>query len=149
MTHQRLGFLLCAALPGLRCSWLVVCLWVSLPLVVSSASEMHAQSGWDQEIDLAIAEYSTLLLLCFGSLSICTMKRRPINFAAFGWIWADSIQCGKKLFDPLLILYVCPLTKKWSVYNFNGWFIWTLRDRITTKKIQKTHFKKVINWFAF
>ncbi len=24
---------------------------------------------------------------------------------------------GEKLFDPLLILYVCPLTKKWSVYN--------------------------------
>ncbi len=30
---------------------------------------------------------------------------------------------GKKL----LILYVCPLTKKWSVYNFNGRFIWTVR----------------------
>ncbi len=38
----------------------------------------------------------------------------------------------EKLFDPLLILYVCPLTKKWSVYNFNGRFIWTVRDRITT-----------------
>ncbi len=24
---------------------------------------------------------------------------------------------GEKIFDPLLILYVCPLTKKWSVYN--------------------------------
>ncbi len=29
-------------------------------------------------------------------------------------------------FDPLLILYVCPLTKKVSVYNFNGRFIWTV-----------------------
>ncbi len=38
------------------------------------------------------------------------------------------------LFDPLLILYVCPLTKKWSVYNFNGRFILTVRDRI--KKIK-------------
>ncbi len=46
------------------------------------------------------------------------------------------------LFDPLLILYVCPLTKKWSVYNFNGRFIWTVRDRITTKKIKKTAFQK-------
>ncbi len=36
-------------------------------------------------------------------------------------------------FYPLLILYICPLTKKWSVYNFNGRFIWTVRDRITTK----------------
>ncbi len=48
---------------------------------------------------------------------------------------------GKNFFDPLLILYVCPLTKKWSVYNFNGRFIWTVRDRITTKS-RKTHFKK-------
>ncbi len=29
----------------------VVCLWVFLPLVLSSASEMHAQSGWNQETD--------------------------------------------------------------------------------------------------
>ncbi len=27
------------------------------------------------------------------------------------------IYSGEKIFDPLLILYVCPLTKKWSVYN--------------------------------
>ncbi len=29
---------------------------------------------------------------------------------------------GKKIIDPLLILYVCPLTKKLSIYNFNGRF---------------------------
>ncbi len=44
------------------------------------------------------------------------------------------IYSGGKIFDPLLILYVCPLTKKWSVYNFNGRFIWTVRDKKTTKK---------------
>ncbi len=33
------------------------------------------------------------------------------------------------------------LTKKLSVYNFNGRFIWTVRDRITTK-IQKNAFQK-------
>ncbi len=48
----------------------------------------------------------------------------------------------KKWFDPLLNLYVCPLTKKWSVYNFNCRFTWTVRDRITTTKIQKNAFKK-------
>ncbi len=33
------------------------CLFVGLSsFSLSSASEMHAQSGWDQEIDLAIAE---------------------------------------------------------------------------------------------
>ncbi len=47
-----------------------------------------------------------------------------------------------KLFDPLLILYVCPLTKKWSVYNFNGRVIWTVRDRTTTTKIQTNAFQK-------
>ncbi len=47
---------------------------------------------------------------------------------------------GGNVFDPLLILYVCPLTKKLSVYNFNGRFIWKVRDRITTKKSRKTHF---------
>ncbi len=50
--------------------------------------------------------------------------------------------------DPLLILYVFLLTTKWSVYNLNGRFIWTVKDRITTK-IQKYAFKKVINWSAF
>ncbi len=46
---------------------------------------------------------------------------------------------GKKIFDPLLILYVCPLTKKWSVYNFNGRFIWTVRDRIQKTAFQKSY----------
>ncbi len=50
----------------------------------------------------------------------------------------------KKIWSPADFV-VCPLTKKWSVYNFNGRFIWTVRDRITTKKSRKTHFKKVIN----
>ncbi len=47
----------------------------------------------------------------------------------------------ERLFDPLLILYICPLTKKLSVYNFNGSFIWTVRDRITTKKSRNMHKK--------
>ncbi len=50
---------------------------------------------------------------------------------------------GEFFFDPLLILYVCPLKKKWSVYNFNGRFISTVRDRITTKKTEKRISKKL------
>ncbi len=46
-------------------------------------------------------------------------------------------------YDSLLILYVCPLTKKWSVYNFNGRFIWTERQNNKNKKIQKNPFKKM------
>ncbi len=54
------------------------------------------------------------------------------------WLFKKSmslnhLQWGKKQLDFLLILYVCPLTKKWSVYNFNGGFIWTVRDRTTNK----------------
>ncbi len=41
----------------------------------------------------------------------------------------------------LLILYVCPLTKKRSVYHFNGRFIWAVRDIITTTKIRKRWFE--------
>ncbi len=48
-----------------------------------------------------------------------------------------NIYSEKTLFDPLLILYVCPLTKKWSIYNFNGRFTWTVRDRITTINPEK------------
>ncbi len=41
--------------------------------------------------------------VCFGSSSICTMKRRPINFAAFGWIWAASISLYTSEFFHLLL----------------------------------------------
>ncbi len=41
--------------------------------------------------------------VCFGSSSICTIKRRPINFAAVGWIWADSISLYTSEFIRLLL----------------------------------------------
>ncbi len=92
MTSPETGFppLWCFVRSLLQLTSVVVCLWVFLPLVLSLASEMHAQ---DQEIDLAITEYSFLpskthFALCFRSSLICAMKRRPINF---GWIWAESI----------------------------------------------------------
>ena len=55
---------------------------------------MHAQSDSGQVIDLAI---------CFGSLSICTVKRRPMNSEAFGWIWADNIVRNTSEFILLLL----------------------------------------------
>ncbi len=67
----------------------VACLRVFLPLVLSSVSAMHARSGWDQEIDLAIAEYSTFLPS--KTPGLLSMKSCPINFAAYDWIWAGSI----------------------------------------------------------
>ncbi len=54
--------------------------------------------------------YLQKLLGCFCCMfwviSICTMKRRPINFAAFGWIWADSISLYTSEFFRLLLSYV-------------------------------------------
>ncbi len=54
-----------------------------------------------------------------------------------------------------LILHVCPVTKKLSVYFFIGRFIWTVRDRITTtffKWKQKLdidlHFNECNKYFA-
>ncbi len=53
----------CFARPLLQLTSFVVCLCVFLPLDLSSASEMHAQTCWDQEIDLAI--HLQKLLDCF------------------------------------------------------------------------------------
>ncbi len=36
---------------------------------------------------------------------------------------------------------ICPLTKKWAVYNFNGRFIWIVRDEYQ-QKFRKIAFKK-------
>ncbi len=41
--------------------------------------------------------------VCFGSLCICTMTHHPINFAAFSWIWADSISLYTSEFIRLLL----------------------------------------------
>lgn len=47
---------------------------------------------WREIWWLALPEPLRLLLaLCFGSLSIWTVKRCPISFDAFGRIWAKSI----------------------------------------------------------
>ncbi len=50
---------------------------------------------------------------------------------------------GPPTFTPptIQLLPNLTLTNKWSIYNFNGRFIWTVRDRIT-KKIQKNSFHK-------
>ncbi len=63
-------------------TWDWVSSFVMLFQAFNAASEIHAQSGWYQEIDLAISEYSTFFtfkiswvafFVCFGSSSVCTM----------------------------------------------------------------------------
>ena len=41
--------------------------------------------------------------VCFGSLSICTVKRRPMSSEAFGWTWADIIARNTSEFILLLL----------------------------------------------
>ncbi len=87
------------------------CLWVFLPLVLSSESEIQCsiRLQMNQEIDLAIAEYSTFspsrvaFAVCFGYIwrPIGFMKRRP--FAAFGWIWSESKSLCTSEFIRLLL----------------------------------------------
>ncbi len=111
--HQRwVSSLWCFTRPPLQLTSVVVCLWLFLPLVLSSASEMLLDRveirrlTWPlQNIPLFLPSKTPgLLLLCFGSSSICTtfMKHRAIYFAAFGWIWADSISIYTEFFQLLL-----------------------------------------------
>ena len=46
-------------------------------------------------------------------------------------------------FDPLLILWVCPLPKNGTVYNFNHRYMLTLRDRIS-QKIQNNNIVQIL-----
>lgn len=75
----------------------------------SSASEMCPQenSGW--VIDLSLHNILCLMKLlllsqyCFGSLSICTVKRRPVSCEASVWIWAENIARNTLEFILLLL----------------------------------------------
>ncbi len=60
---------------------------------------------------------------------------------AWVWLFHHNIPWGKKYLIWKLILYICPLTKKLSVYHFNGRFLWTVREK--NNKIQ------VLYWFGF
>ncbi len=114
---------------------------------------------WALNVVVVLLSMQGQKALGFKNVLICVLKinKKVLRFGTtWAWVINDRIlifgwtnlltavshvgtqKSGlKKIFDPLLILYVCPLTKKWSVYNFNGRFIWTVRDRITTKKPEK------------
>ncbi len=94
-------------------------------------------------------KWKTFWKICFEDFYINGSCGKAINVHLLLWVVIDWYTVYQTIFllvfffliyiwfDPLLILYVCPLTKKLSVYNFNGRFIWTVRDRITTKKSRK------------
>ncbi len=89
ITGDWVSSLWCFPRPLLLTS-VVVCLWGFLSLVLSSASEMHAQSCWDQEIDLAIAKYYTFylqkLLGCFCCMFWIIVHEAPPNQLCSIWL---------------------------------------------------------------
>ncbi len=87
-------------MPLLQLTSVVVCLWIFLPLILSS--EMHAQSCWNQEIDF-ILPLQNIPLFYLQKLLGCFVQHRPIIFAPFDWIWAESISLYTSEFIRLLL----------------------------------------------
>ncbi len=56
--------------------------------------------------------------VCFGSLSICTVKRRPMSSEAFGWIWADNIARNTSEF---ILLFLSAVTSSIIQENQFHW----------------------------
>ncbi len=79
----------------------------------------------------------TLLIKLSQDQLIWAAPHSIYSFLSLIYNNCSLIYSGIKIFDPPLILYVCLLTNKWSVYSFNGRFIWTVRE-----KIQKNSPKK-------
>ncbi len=116
----------------------------------SSHSHAHARTHtYTHTHSLLVYHFYSVNFKCNGPIALHFFFSGTQSVLSIQWklMGSKTTYSGKKIFDPLLILYVFPLTNKWSAYNFNGRFIWTVRDRTTTKKSRKTHFKKVINWF--
>ncbi len=100
-TSPKTGFppLWCFVRPFLQLTAFVVCLWVfALTFVFSkwkscSIGLISGESiGHCRILHFFTFKDSWVAFdICFGSSSICTLKRSLINFAPFDWIWAESI----------------------------------------------------------
>ncbi len=111
--HQTLGFIPGDALPGLYCNCLQICLFLGhfpFSFVFSkwNACSIGFRSGdWlGHCITVHFFPFKNSLVafaVCFGSLSICTVKRCPMSSEAFGWILADIIARNTSEFILLLL----------------------------------------------
>ncbi len=151
--------------------WAWCCLEMEGHGVVLRTSLSSSPTSWQETrvVEDLLTTYASCLIISLlnansiepfltKSISVCTRGARcvilrwaPAKTALFSECMSVSYTVmmlvyaysGKKIFDPLLILFVCPLTKKLSVISFNGRFIWTVRDRKQhTKQSRKTHLKK-------
>ena len=110
--HQTLGFIPGDALPGLYCNF-SSCLFLGhfpFSFVFSkwNACSIGFRSGeWLGHCItfhfFALKNSLVAFMVCFGSLSICTVKRRPMSSEAFSWIWADNIARNTSEFILLLL----------------------------------------------
>ncbi len=116
--HQRLGFFfLMFPRSLLQLTSVVVCLWLFLSLVLSSASEMLLNRVEIRRLTrplqnnplFTFKNYWVAFAVCFVSLFICTMKRRWISFAACDWICAESISLYTSELIRLLLCSVSSL----------------------------------------
>ena len=127
--HQMLGFFPGDALPGLYCC----CLLFLLVFGRFSFSKWNACSIGFRSGDwlghcrtfhfFALKMYWVAFAVCVGTLSICTVKLRPMSFEAFRWIRADNIALDTSEFILLLVSShiinkMCPL-----VWSPNGRFL--------------------------
>ena len=113
--HQTLGFIPGDALPGLYCNCLQFLLVLGafslqfcLQQVKCMLNRIQVRSGdWLGHCItfnlFALKSSLVAFAVCFGSLSICTVKRRPMSSEAFGWIWADNIARNTSEFILLLL----------------------------------------------
>ncbi len=111
--HQTLGFIPGDALPGLYCNrlqFLLVLGAFSLQFCLQQVKCMlnRIQVRWltwplHNSPLLSLQKLFGCFCSMLGSLSICTVKRRPKSSEAFGWIWADNIARNTSEFILLLL----------------------------------------------
>ncbi len=131
--HQRLGFLFCDALPVLEADF-SCCLFVGLSASSFVFSKWNAYSiglksdNWLGHYRIfhffAFKNSCVAFAVYFGSLSSCTMKRRPINFVAFGRIWAESISLYTRILPAASFL--CHVITKQTPETHCYWKPYTL-----------------------
>ncbi len=93
---------------------IVACFGEFLPLLSSSAGEIHVQSDLNLEWlgqsktfhFFALINSLTELAGCFGSLSWCNLKHFPMNLVAFSWILVGKMVLYPSKFIFLLSSYI-------------------------------------------
>ncbi len=138
--HQTHGFhpWWCSARPLLQPSSVPACSWgIFLQFCLQQVKCMlnRIQVRWltwplHNSPLLSLQKLFGCFTVCFGSLSICTVKRRPMSSEAFGWIWADNIARNTSEF--ILMLLSASLINKYKRTSSTGSHTCPRHDTTTT-----------------